>query len=384
MKINTLASMTLIFILAACGSMSAPTATPTPLPPTLTFTPVPTDTSLPTQTPSPTFTSSPVPTETEFPTFTPGPSPTPIKATSKNTVIVPDLGSGARSIVWSRDGKYLYIGTYDKGVAIYDVVNKKLLSFVGNTADVSSLAISPDGRFLAVGIANDGSVRLWALENAYPKYEVTIFPAHGDKVFGYDVLGVAFSPDGKLVASSGFDGKVIVWDAFTGEMIKKFDVEDSVFEIAFSPDGMFLVAGLNVHEEFNVWNTDTWELQKTIKGDQAWDLAISPDGSKMISAGGGIHEANLWNLKTGKRLFNFHKETDGFAEAVSYHPNGKLVALGDGYGYVFILDTSTGQLLKEFHVDGDGRSISALAFNPDGTKIATAGSRVIIWDLNTP
>jgi WD40 repeat protein len=382
MKINTLASMTLIFILAACSSMSAPTITPPP--PTSTTTPVPTNTPLPTHTPSPTLTPSPVPTKTELPTFTPGPSPTPIKATSKNTVIVPDLGSGARSIVWSRDGKYLYIGTYDKGVAIYDVVHKKLLSFVGNTADVSSLAISPDGKFLAVGIANDGSVRLWALENAQPKYEVTIFPAHGDKVFDPDVLGLAFSPDGKWVVSSGFDGKVIVWDAYTGEMIKKFDVEDSVFEVAFSPDGKSLIAGLNVHEKFDVWNTDTWELQNTLQGDQAWDLAISPDGSKIISAGGGIHEANLWDVKTGTRLFNFHKETDGFAEAVSYDPNGKLVALGDGYGYVFFLDTSTGQLLKVFHIDGDSSSISALAFNPDGTKVATAGSQVIIWDVDTP
>lgn len=269
-------------------------------------------------------------------------------------------------------------------MTIYDVANKKIFANVGNNANISSLAISPDGKILAVGIANDGSVRLWAVENIRPEYEVTIFPAHGDKVFSPDVLGVAFSPDGKLVASCGFDGKVIVWDAATGKMIKKFDVQDSVFEVAFSPDGKSLIAGLSVKEEFMVWDTSTWEVLNTFEGDQSWDLSLSPDGSKMISAGGGIHEANLWDVNTGKLLFNFQKETDGFAETVSYDPNGKLVALGDGYGYVFFWDTITGELIKEFHIDAEYRGISAIAFSPDGTKIATAGAQVIIWNLDKP
>lgn len=378
MKISKIVLLLLVFIISGCSSVSVPTATPTQIPPTSTFTPTPTDTPLPTYTPSPTA------TETESPTLTPGPTPTPISVTSNNAILVPDIGSSARSMVWSRDGKYLYIGTFDKGVAIYDVVHKKIFATVGNNANVSSLAISPDGKILAVGIASDGSIRLWAVENIRPEYEVTIFPAHGDKVFGYDVLGLAFSPDGRSVASCGFDGKVIVWDVATGKMIKKFDVQNSVFELVFSPDGKTLIAGLSVHEEFKIWDTDTWELLNTFPADQVWDLAISTDGSKMISAGGGIHEANLWDVKTGKLLFNFQKETSGFAEAVSYDPNGRLVALGDGYGYVFFWDTSTGNLIKEFHIDVEYRSISALAFNPDGTKIATAGSQVIIWNLDTP
>ena len=378
MKINNIALMIFVLIASGCASVNTPTATPTDFPPTSTFTPIPTDT------PTPTLTPNPIATETETPTLTPGPTPTPISVTSNNAVLVPDIGSSARSMVWSRDGKYLYIGTFDKGVAIYDVVNKKIFATVGNKTNISSLAISPNGKILAVGIANDGSVRLWAIENIRPEYEVTIFPAHGDKVFGYDVLGLAFSPDGKLVASCGFDGKVIVWDVATGKMIKKFDVRDSVFEVVFSPDGKTLIAGLSVHEEFRIWDTDTWELLNTFPADQVWDLAISSDGSKMISAGGGIHEANLWDVRTGKLLFNFQKETSGFAEAVSYDPNGKLVALGDGYGYVFFWETSTGKLIKEFHIDAEHSSISALAFNPDGTKIATAGAQVIIWNLDTP
>ena len=378
MKINKIALLLLAFIINGCASASAPT--PTPLPPSSTSTPAPTDTPIP----LPTATLSPTPTETEAPTLTPGPSPTLMKVSSKNAVLVPDIGSSARSIVWSRDGNYLYIGTIDKGVAIYDVVHKKLFPLVGNNANISSLAVSPDGKLLAVGIATDGSVRLWGIENIYPESEVTIFPAHGDKVFGYDVLGLAFSPNGKLLASSGYDGKVIVWDVDTGNMIKKIDVQDSVFEVVFSPDGKTLIAALSVKEEFDIWSTDTWEIQNSFKGDQAWDLSISADGSKMISAGGGIHEANLWDVKTGKLLFKFDKETDGLANAVSYNPSGKLVALGGGGGIVFLWDPSTRNLVKELHIENEFNGVSALAFNPDGSQIATAGNQVIIWDLETP
>jgi len=348
MKINKFALLLLASIINGCASVSVSTTTPTQLLTTSTFTPIPTDTRIPTLTPSH--------TPTETPTLTPGPSPTSIKVTSKNAVLVPDIGSSARSIVWSRDGKYLYIGTFDKGVAIYDVVHKKLFPLVGNNAEISALAMSPDGRTLAVGIANDGSIRLWAIENIYPESEVTIFPAHGDKVFGYDVLELAFSPDGKSLASSGYDGKVIIWDVETGDMIKKFDV----------------------------WSTDTWEIQNTFKGDQTWDLSISTDGSKMISAGGGIHEANLWDIKTGKLLFKFDKETEGLAEAVSYDPNGKLVALGGGGGIVFLWDISTGNLIRELYIDNEFNGVSALAFNPNGTQIVSAGSQVIIWNLKVP
>lgn len=380
MRINKIVLLTLVFINSSCVSLSTPTVTPTNIPSTetstLTFTPIPTGTPIPTRTPSPTA------TETEAPTFTPGPSPTPIKVISRDAILVPDIGSSTRSMVWSRDGKYLYIGTSDKGLAIYDIVNKKLFPLVGNNADVSSLAISPDGKILAVGIANDGSIRLWGVGNIFPESEVTIFPAHGDKVFGYDVLGLAFSPDGKLIASSGYDGKVIVWDVETGKMIKKFDVQDSVMELVFSPDGKSLIAGLGVNEEFDIWNTNTWELQDSFKGDQAFDLAISADGNKMISAGGGIHEANLWDVKTGKLLFKFEKNTDGMAWAVSYDPTGKLVALGGGGDTVFLWDTSTGNLTWELNTTPD--FTEAVTFNPDGSQIATGGSRVRIWNLYQP
>jgi len=281
-------------------------------------------------------------------------------------------------MVWSRDGNYLFIGTSKKGLAIYDVVHKKLLPLVGNNGNFPSLAISPDGKTLGVGLANDGSIRLWSIENIYPVYELqTIFPAHQG-----DVNVLAFSPDGNLIASGGNDGEVFVWDVKTGKMIKKLDAEDIVLGLVFSPDGKTLIAGLSTKEEFDIWNTDTWGLQKTFPGDQAYGLAISADGSKIVSAGGGISEANLWDFKTGKLLFKLVKDTDGMALAVSYDSNGKFVALGGGGDTVFIWDVATGNSAWELNTGLD--VTQAVAFSPDGTRIATGGNRVRIWSLGTP
>lgn len=376
MKIYQIALLTLVFIVSGCASVSSPTVIPTEVLPTVTststFTPIPTDTSTPTLTPSPTQ------TETGTPTLPPGPAPTPIKVSSNNAVLVPDIGSSAQSMVWSRDGKYLFIGTFDKGLAIYDVVNKKLFPLIGNNASVSSLAISPNGKVLAMGLENDGSIRLLAIDDIYPVYALqTIFPAHQG-----NVLKLAFSPDGKSVASSGYDGNVIVWDAETGKMTKKFKVDDIPQGLVFSPDGKTLIAGLGTKQEFYIWDTDTWGLLHTFPADQVWDLAISSDGSKMVSSGGGIHEANLWDVTTGKLLFSFKHNIEGMVVAVSYDPNGKLAASGGAGDTVYLWDTSTGYSIWELNVGLNAPWV--IAFNPDGSQIATGGSRVIIWNLTKP
>lgn len=370
MKANKIALLIFVLITSGCASVGAPTATPTDIPPTSTFTPIPTDTSKPSLTPNP--------TETETPTFTPSPTPIPITIKSNNAVLVPDIGSTARSLVWSHDGKYLFIGTFDKGLAIYDVTNEKLFPLIGNDANVSSLAISPNGKILAMGLENDGSIRLLTIEDIYPVYSLqTIFPAHEG-----DVLKLAFSPDGKSVASSGYDGNIIVWDVETGKMIKKFEIDDIAQGLVFSPNGKTLIAGLGTKQEFNIWDTDTWELLNTFPADQVWDLAISADGSKMVSAGGGIHEANLWDVKTGELLFTYKHNIEGIVANVSYDPHGKVVASGGAGDTVFIWEVSTGYTIWELSVGLDAPL--TMAFNPDGGQIATGGSRVIIWSLNRP
>lgn len=286
------------------------------------------------------------------------------------------LGSMAEVIVWSNDGRYLYVGTHDRGLAAIDVASGRLVYEVGGQdAQIPALALSPDGETLAAGLANDGSIRLIAA--ATGDLLQTIWPAHTNWP---EVI--TYSPDGRVLASGGDDGRIVIWDAASGEQLQELHQGGyGIWGMAFSPNGKLLVAGFQTEYTFQVWNTDDWSVRATFEGDQAADLAFSPDGTRIVTAGGGIHEANLWEVATGRQIFNL-REAPGWVWAVSYAPDGKLVASG-GIGEVVILwDTATGLPVRELYTGPD--FIQALAFSPDGHTLATAGSEVLLWDMTTP
>jgi WD40 repeat protein len=368
MKINKITSFLFIFILAGCNGINVPVLTPTQLPPTPTFT-IPSNTSLPTRTPKP--------TATKTPTLLPMPTSTPMatRVSKDSATIVSGFKGFAISLAWSKDGKTLFVGTKENGLLVYDVESQEIIGTSGNNSQIQALAISPDGKTLAAGLGNDGSIRFISVETG--ELSQTIFPAHDNWV---QVL--SFSPDGRLLASGGDDGKILIWDVATATLIKELYNESGlIWGMSFSPDGKLLMAGFNIEYTFRIWNTNTWELKNTFEGDQAADLAFSPDGSKVVTAGGGIHEANIWDVKTGNLLFNL-RETPGWTWAVAYAPNGKYVASGGLGEGVILWDVNTGKAIRELYTGGD--FLQTLAFNPDGTKLASGGSEVIIWDVKQP
>lgn len=368
MKINQISSLILVLFLVSCSSISAPTSTPTLPEPTLTFTPISTNT------PKPTETLTPVPTST--PTVIVETTPAELIKISKNkqTVLKGFKGS-ALSLAWTKDGKTLYVGTEQSGLIIYDVINKKVLANSGDGLQIQALALSPDEKTLAVGIANDGSIRF--INPKTGDLMNTLSPTHENWV---QVL--TFSPDGKVLASSGDDEQIILWDVATGKEIKQLYKGDNwIWGMAFSPDGKSLIAGFDTASTFRVWDIATWELQRTFSGDFAADLAFSPDGSKFATAGGGIHEANIWDFASGKKLFNL-SGLQGWVWAIAYSPDGKYVASGGVGDVVVVWDANTGNRAYELATGDD--FIQTLAYSPDGTKLASGGSEVVIWNTTQP
>ena len=181
-----------------------------------------------------------------------------------------------------------------------------------------SLAFSPDGRTLATGM-KDSTISLWDTETG----------ARRTKLEGHEngwVFAVAYSPDGKRLASAGEDHRVIVWNA-EGVREKEFCHSYVGSCLAFSPDGALLASGSWDHR-IRLWNVETSQLLGTFIGHTAGlsSVAFSPDGSLLVSAGGQSHKATvrLWDVES----FQLLRTCSIAADIVSFMPNGKTVMSG--------------------------------------------------------
>ena len=147
---------------------------------------------------------------------------------------------------------------------------------------------------------------------------------------------VLFSPNGDILASSGDSGTIRFWDVDTGELLKTIDPEaDTIDAVAFSPDGKTLASTDNNGDgNIRFWDVATGELLKTITVEAgAYSVVYSPDGKTLASGGlttlasGGLGEVSIWDVATGKRLKTFIGHIDPVS-SVAYSPDGRTLASG--------------------------------------------------------
>ena len=215
-----------------------------------------------------------------------------IKSGQEGTHLIdvnPDVHKGVDSLAFSPDGRRLAVGYDNQGVRIWDSVNGELKQSVAASqhGSIESVAFSPDGHWLATA-SLEGSVMVWDLASAEggdgsadsvkPIYQFDI---------GDDIHGVAFSPDGKLLAAGCYDQTVTLWNMATGQKVRTMNGNANyVHAVAFSPNGRWLISATH-DNAVQIWEVSTGKLVRTLAAHKGavFSVAFSPDGRYFASSG---------------------------------------------------------------------------------------------------
>lgn len=280
------------------------------------------------------------------------------------------------ALCFSADGKKLFAGVYGR-VSVWDLSGGALIQrLAGVEGSVHELALSPDGKQLAVAGGKPGQTGVVALYDAVnPGQPLRKFGDHTDVVYG-----IAWSPDGKRLATASFDKTVKVWDVGTGAaLVTVKDHSAAVLAVAFSPDGKLLASGGRDHS-VKLFEAATGKSLRTLIGhtQDVHAIAFSADGSSVISTG-VERPLRWWETATGKSIRNQGGHGGNVFE-VRRSGDGKQLLSVSADHTARLWDGASGALQKSYNSEGD--PLLSAAISPDGTRVAAGGvsGLVRLWD----
>jgi WD40 repeat protein len=252
---------------------------------------------------------------------------------------------------------------------------------VGHSSHVMSIAFSPDGKTLASG-SNDKTIKLWDVTTGA---QLRTLEGHSNPVYS-----VAFSPDGKILASASGDKTIKLWDVSTGAQLRTLEGHSSdVYSVSFSPDGKTLASGGH-DETIKLWDVSTGTQLRTLEGHHipVHSVAFSPDGKTLASGGGTLASSSLdntiklWDVSTGAEVRTLEGHSS-YVNSVAFSPDGKTLASGSNDETIKLWDVSTGAQLRTL-VEHSSH-VSSIAFSPDGKTLASGSNdeTIKLWDVST-
>ncbi|MDF3055271.1 MAG: WD-repeat protein [Gammaproteobacteria bacterium] len=323
------------------------------------------------------------------------------------------------SVVFSPDGKWLASGGgggrdsfgFDNPISelqLWSVDSGRCHILEGHTSGVTNLVFSPDSNYLASGGQGDNTIRLWHVQTGLCE---RVFEGYGDQIaFNLDgtclilsgcmlwdigtvhlldvlhsvaerfqnsysgsIRSVAFSPDGKILASGGDDGILRLWNVEHGICERILEAHnDRVVCVAFSTDAKYIAMG-STDKTVHLWHVKSDVFKQVFEGHtkQVNSIAFSLDNKYLVS-GSRDRTVRLWNIKSGtcERVLQGHTNE---VASVACSPNGRYLVSGSWDKTRRLWDIRTGQCLciSEGHTGWR----NSLVFNHDGTRLASGS-----WD----
>lgn len=254
------------------------------------------------------------------------------------------------------------------------ITNLELKSlFAGHKDDVRAVAFSPDGRTIASG-SFDNTVILWNLQG-----QMLHPPLEGHEE---GVMRVAFSPDGKLLASASTDGTVRLWEVESGRPVARLDHPEEVYGVAIDGSGKILAAS-GKGGKIRLWNIESIGQHRMetmlvhnedmvgLPAGSVFAIAFSPDSGILVS-GGLDGRVVLWDMKRRRQAAALVHVGQG-VWSLAFSHDGKTVAAGTADGQIHLWDVvrrKRAATLRTSH----GSGVMDIAFSPDDRQIATVGN----------
>lgn len=289
------------------------------------------------------------------------------------------------AVAFTPDGRFLASASWSpEKVKMWDLETGAHHHTISGTESRISetVAFSPDSQLLATVGSSGAAIKLWDVDMQTQQHPSNVIEPTGDglrQLFpSKDIIRVIYSPDGQLAATGAYDRTARLWDVSTGSCLRVLGDHDNwVHDVAFSPDGKLLAS---FDDSVRIWNVEDGTLQQNIDKKTGLIIAAEYSADGRLAAAASADTVTLYNAATGAELFTLegHSNTSG---QVVFSPDSQLLASVSG-GEICLWETSTGMLRHVLRSERTGSDDYQLVFSPDSQSLASVHLKfTVLWDV---